>query len=143
MLARELSGINESGPNAVILGGEPAVDTRNQTGIGGPMLELGLSAAVSLDKAGFDWTVLSMTSDGIDGPSRAAGMVCTRSMIRDPDTVRAIRDSISSHDSRPMCDTLNACVTTGPTGTNVNDLAILIRWDTESNPSQNNCEKHP
>ena len=128
MLVQDLRGLEATRSAAIILGGEPIVNAENHDGIGGPMLELGLGAVVGLESTDFDWTILSMTSDGIDGPSNAAGMVCTRSMLDQPGVLGTIRDSISSHDSLPMCDTLNASIKTGPTGTNVNDLAVLIRW---------------
>jgi glycerate 2-kinase len=131
-LANEL--MNGEGPKtiAVIMGGEPTVDASKTDGIGGPMLELGLSAALKLAQTDTDWTVISITSDGIDGPSLAAGLVLTASMLSASIKQQAAHAAIRSHDTRSICDTLGATIYTGPTGTNVNDIAIAIRWARET-----------
>lgn len=118
-------------PVAVIMGGEPTVNAVGSDGIGGPMLELGLCAATQLAKTNFDWTLLTFTSDGMDGPSQAAGMIITSSMISNTLKQQASIVALQNHDSLSMCDTLGATIITGPTGTNVNDVAIAIRWPNE------------
>lgn len=115
-------------PIAIILGGETVVDTDGQDGIGGPALELGLSAAVHLAPAAFDWSVVTFTTDGVDGPGKAAGCALTSSMISAPIKREAALGALKAHDTRSICDTLGATIDTGPTGTNVNDVAIVIRW---------------
>lgn len=125
-LAQRLVG---SARGAVALGGEPTVDTRGRGGIGGTTLELGLGCALGLMSSGSDWTVIALTTDGIDGPSGAAGCVLTRSMLSAPGAADAARDALGHHDTLSICDTLGATIRTGPTGTNVNDIAIAIRWD--------------
>ena len=127
-LARSLIVADEKAPYAVIMGGEPTVNAEKSDGVGGPMLELGLSAACELTNAQFDWTVLTLTSDGMDGPSAAAGLVMTGSMLSSSTKREEARLALARHDSGTMCDTLGAKITTGPSGTNVNDVAIAIRW---------------
>lgn len=115
-------------PTAVLLGGEPTVDASCGDGIGGPMLELGLSAACVLAKTSIDWSLLAFTTDGVDGPSGAAGLVLCAAMMSNPLKQQASLASLRHHDALSMCDTLGATIITGPTGTNVNDIAIAIRW---------------
>ena len=45
------------------------------------------------------------------------------------------RQALARHDSGTMCDTLCAKITTGPSGTNVNDVAIAIRWPDTTDPA--------
>ncbi|MFG0246004.1 MAG: DUF4147 domain-containing protein [Phycisphaerales bacterium JB052] len=137
MLSVQITATEEPLPVAFILGGEPTVNASGTEGIGGPMLELGLAAAAQLAQDDFHWTVLTMTSDGMDGPSNAAGMVLSSSMIPDAETLDAINAALEQHDTLGMCDTLNATVITGPTGTNVNDIAIAIRWPGDNTDRRN------
>ena len=37
--------------------------------------------------------------------------------------------AIENHDALTMCDRIGASIRTGCTGTNINDIAIAIRWD--------------
>jgi hydroxypyruvate reductase len=130
-LAQQLIASDSDQTTAVIMGGEPTVDTHGSDGIGGPMLELGISAACELSKASFDWSLLTFTTDGVDGPSGAAGMVMARSMLNAPIKQQAARAALSQHDTLSICDTLGATIRTGPSGTNVNDIAIAIRWSND------------
>jgi|GEM_PF-3221861 len=127
-LARALLASDDQAPCAVCLGGEPTVRVGDQPGIGGPMLELAARAAVELNGADFPWTVISLATDGIDGPSGVAGAVFTHDMLRNPDAIRQLKSAIERHDTLGICDQLDATIRTGHTGTNVNDLAIAIRW---------------
>lgn len=113
-------------PIAVCLGGEPTVDASSSTGSGGPMLELAIAAAQELNDAPFDWTIITFATDGIDGPTPAAGAVITSHML-DAITPNQLEESLANHDTLSLCDTLNATIITGHTGTNVNDIALIIR----------------
>jgi glycerate 2-kinase len=150
-LAEALLDTNESAskpPNIVVYGGEPTVNTNNteltnvstlsqsfaksslKSGSGGPMLELGAACAAQLaSKADFPWTVITFATDGIDGPTDAAGAIFTNDMFDNPETVKQMHSSLDCHDSLTICDTLGASIRTGPTGTNVNDVAVAIRWE--------------
>jgi len=71
--------------------------------------------------------VASVDTDGLDGPTDAAGAVADAATL-DPD---AARDGLDRHDVYPLLDEANALLRTGPTGTNVNDLRAIVveRWE--------------
>ena len=121
-----------------ILGGETTVTLRGK-GIGGRNQEVALAAAIAL--AGKPRTVLaSVATDGDDGPTGAAGAVVTgetavfaRQNQLDPVTYLDNNDSHtfftrfdSHHLSGHPAQTL---IKTGQTGTNVNDLIIILTYD--------------
>ncbi len=131
-LAQALSASGDQAPCAVCLGGEPTVRVGARSGIGGPMLELAARAAVELSGADFPWTVISLATDGVDGPSGVAGAVFTHDMLRNPDAIRQLKSAIERHDTLGICDQLGATIRTGHTGSNVNDLAMVIRWPSKT-----------
>ena len=112
-------------PCAIILGGETVVQVRGE-GLGGRNQELALSAARGID--GLDNVVIaSVATDGTDGPTHAAGgIVDGKTMMRlgkeGIDVEEALNDNDSYHALEAAGDLLN----TGPTGTNVNDLIVLL-----------------
>ncbi len=120
---------NAQYPIASILGGEPTVDASGATGSGGPMTELAITSAVKLIDAPFRWTLVTFATDGIDGPTDAAGAIITSEMLTDPTIRSALGQSLKEHDALTMCDTIGATIRTGATGSNVNDIALAIRWD--------------
>lgn len=128
-LARELIDSTHTPPIAVCLGGEPTVDTTGTTGTGGPILELALSCAQELAQTDFRWTIITFATDGIDGPTDAAGAIITNDMMNTPNAKSHVQIALQEHNALPMCDMLGATIRTGPTGTNVNDIALAIRWD--------------
>ena len=112
---------------AFIAGGETVVHLTGK-GMGGRNQELALSAAQGI--AGLDNVlVFSVGSDGTDGPTDAAGGIvdgCTESMLAD----KGIRISsvLAQNDAYNALRAIDALIMTGPTGTNVNDVAaVLIR----------------
>ena len=126
-LAREVrsSGRPAPAPCALILGGETVVRLTGR-GKGGRNQELALSAARGI--AGLDGTVvLSVGSDGTDGPTDAAGGIvdggtAERLKARGFDIERVLADN----DSYTALAAADSLVVTGPTGTNVNDLALVL-----------------
>ncbi|EMA61422.1 glycerate kinase type-2 family protein [Halorubrum lipolyticum] len=130
-------------PPAVLLsGGETTVTLADaeEPGTGGPNAELVASAGVALaegplgdevvegsgDESGGDDTprvvVASVDTDGLDGPTDAAGAIADAATL-DPD---AARDALDRHDVYPLLDDAGALLWTGPTGTNVNDLRAIV-----------------
>ena len=113
------------GKRAYIAGGECVVHLRG-TGMGGRNQELALAAAQGL--AGIPNAALfSVGSDGTDGPTDAAGGYV------DGDTLAAltaqgirVRDVLANNDSYHALDAVGGLLKTGPTGTNVNDFAVLL-----------------
>jgi len=123
--AERLATLLGDDPTALIRGGETTVTLSDDSGTGGRCQELALAAARVVGGLGREAVVLAAGTDGRDGPTDAAGALVgpeTWARIRsagiDPD--RALR----RHDSYPALDAANALLRTGPTGTNVMDLAI-------------------
>jgi glycerate 2-kinase len=112
----------------LIYGGETTVKIPNHCdGIGGRNQELALAAAIALgDNPRRAW-IATLGTDGIDGPTPAAGAIVA------PNTIARARSIglnpqtyLDRHDSYRFWLQLNALNTIGPTGTNVADIAIAI-----------------
>ena len=109
---------------AFLAGGETVVRLTG-TGKGGRNQELALSAAEGIE--GLDALVFSVGSDGTDGPTDAAG-----GMV-DGDTAGELRrqgvrihDVLQSNDAYHALKKVDGLIITGPTGTNVNDVAVAL-----------------
>ncbi len=109
----------------LLAGGETTVTVRGN-GQGGRNQELVLSAALALD--GIDGvTVLSAATDGGDGSSDAAGaMADGRTLRRARAAGLNAQHMLDQNDSHHFFQALNDQVVSGPTGTNVNDVVIMI-----------------
>ncbi len=112
-------------PVCVLSGGETTCTVRG-SGIGGRNQEFVLAAAIALQGAQ-GVTILSGGTDGIDGPTDAAGA------IADGETVAKAaaagldaRTFLADNDSYRFFEPLNALLKTGPTGTNVMDVRLLL-----------------
>jgi glycerate-2-kinase len=124
-LAARLLAEPGDGPVAVVAGGETTVEVVG-VGLGGRSQHLALAAALVL--AGHPGAVLAAGTDGVDGPTDAAGALV------DGDTAAALRRAgidpeatLRATDSHHALDAVGALVRTGPTGTNVADLALALR----------------
>src|SRR3989449_10349095 len=111
-------------PAALIAGGETTVTIRGN-GKGGRNQELALAAAVRI--SGSEGVVVgSFATDGIEGRTNAAGALVDGSTI-----TRGLRlrmdpeEYLRNNDSYQYFSKLKDLIITGPTGTNVNDIAIL------------------
>ncbi|MEO5888071.1 MAG: MOFRL family protein [Anaerolineales bacterium] len=128
MLARKLRAEISKDPRPffLITGGETTV-TINGEGKGGRNQELALAAVKEL--AGLeDAMLISLATDGDDGPTDAAGAVVTgdsaqRAALLGLDAAAYL----SRNDAYPFFDALGDLLKTGPSGTNVNDLVFLIQ----------------
>jgi hydroxypyruvate reductase len=115
-------------PNScLILGGETTVTLRGD-GMGGRNQELALAAAIALD--GVPGVALaSLATDGDDGPTGAAGAVVTGETAG---VARAGRldphDYLARNDSYTFFEQVGGLLRTGPTGTNVNDLVMILKY---------------
>ena len=112
-------------PCAIICGGETIVRITGQ-GKGGRNQELALSAAESI--SGMDNVVIAAVgSDGTDGPTDAAGGIVdgnTKALLSEKGiSIPAILADNNSYYALKEVDSL---IMTGPTGTNVNDLYLLL-----------------
>jgi hydroxypyruvate reductase len=112
-------------PACVVAGGETTVTIRGE-GKGGRNQELALSAAIQLD--GLDQTmVVALATDGTDGPTDAAGAIADGSTLRRArDKKLLARDYLANNDSYHFFEQLDDLLLTGPTNTNVNDLAFVF-----------------
>ena len=111
-------------PRAYLAGGETVVHLTG-AGKGGRNQELALAAAPGIE--GLKAAVFSVGSDGTDGPTDAAGgyvdggtMAQLRNRGVDVDQV------LRSNDAYHALEKVNGLLFTGPTGTNVNDVAVLL-----------------
>jgi glycerate 2-kinase len=119
------SGNPVAAPACILSGGETTVTVRGQ-GRGGRNQEFALAAAPALDGIK-DVLVLSAGTDGTDGPTDAAGAIATGStMERARDLGLAAERCLADNDSYPFFDALGDLIRTGPTGTNVMDIHLLL-----------------
>lgn len=113
-------------PVAVITSGETTVRVRGR-GRGGRNQEFALALVDPLAAHGGDVVVASIGTDGIDGPTDAAGALvdaasAARAATAGFDSARALADN----DSYPCLAATGDLVRLGPTGTNVGDLQVLL-----------------
>ncbi|HHA18166.1 MAG TPA: glycerate kinase, partial [Methylophaga sp.] len=126
-IAREVvhSGNPLSPPACIIAGGETTVTIRGE-GLGGRNQELAL--AIALDLQGLDNVAfLSAGSDGTDGPTDAAGAFAfgdtvARGQNKGLDAQAYLQNNDSYHYFKAIGDLFQS----GPTGTNVMDLQIIL-----------------
>ena len=112
-------------PCAIIAGGETVVTLKGK-GKGGRNQEMALAAAKGI--AGLDDTlVFALGSDGTDGPTDAAGG------IADGNTLAKLRaanididKTLANNDSYNALKAVDGLIITGPTGTNVNDVVVVL-----------------
>ena len=115
---------NPLSPPAVVLsGGETTVTVRGD-GEGGPNLEYALSAALEL--GGANAVLASVDTDGRDGGTDAAGAVVDGETLGTREEREAARDALARNDALPFLAERDCVLETGPTGTNVNDLRVLV-----------------
>jgi glycerate 2-kinase len=114
-------------PACVIASGETTVHVRG-AGRGGRNQEVVLAAAEVIDGRAGSMALASAGTDGIDGPTDAAGAVA------DSTTVARARAAglpspqacLDDNDTYAYFDALGDLIRTGPTGTNVGDLQIFL-----------------
>jgi glycerate 2-kinase len=121
--------IAEPSKTVLIYGGETTVNLpENCTGKGGRNTELGLAAAIELAKHGVPAWIITLATDGTDGPTDAAGATVNeqtseRSLVLGLDAKMAL----DRHDSYSFFQQLGDLHLIGATGTNVADITIAIR----------------
>lgn len=110
---------------AFIAGGETVVRVIG-SGKGGRNQELALAAAPGI--SGLAGTaVFSLGSDGTDGPTDAAGGFCdgsTKKRLKEQNI--DIYELLKANDAYHALKNCGGLIVTGPTGTNVNDLAVVL-----------------
>lgn len=110
---------------AFIAGGETVVHLRGH-GKGGRNQELALAAATEISGLQ-DTLVFSVGSDGTDGPTDAAGGLVDEhtagELLRQGIQIHAV---LSDNDAYHALEKVDGLILTGPTGTNVNDVSVLL-----------------
>ena len=114
-----------SPPCVIVAGGETVVRVKGK-GKGGRNQEVALSAAITIEGLE-NVVILSFGTDGTDGPTDAAGGIvdgqtAQRLKALNMDPMAYLNDN----DSYTALKKVNALLITGPTGTNVNDLMLVI-----------------
>lgn len=118
-------------PYALLCGGETTVTVRG-TGRGGRNSEAALAAAIALENA-TGCSMIFAGSDGIDGPTDAAGAVIDGSTIGRARAQKFVpRALLDNNDAYRFFAPLGDLVITGPTGTNVMDVAVALIEDDDS-----------
>jgi glycerate 2-kinase len=128
-LAEKAIGIRNKGnmqePLCLISGGETTVNVKGQ-GTGGRNMELALSFGIGISGVK-GVTLLSAGTDGTDGPTDAAGAVADGEMVHnavgsgiDPEMY------LADNDSYTFFKKAGGLFVTGPTGTNVMDIQVIL-----------------
>ncbi len=114
-------------PVAIIVGGETTVKVAGN-GLGGRNQELVLAAVFHI-KNNLDCTIVaaSLGTDGVDGPTDAAGaIVDNNTYVRSLKLGLKPEVFLAENDSYHLFSNLNDLIFTGQTGTNVNDISLII-----------------
>jgi glycerate-2-kinase len=115
---------------ALVLGGETTVtlNRSQRNGLGGRNQEAVLSAALKCTfQPKVDIAILCVSTDGVDGNSKAAGAILTpKTMSRIKESMR-VKEYLYKHDSYSALRKLRSLIITGRTGTNLNDIAIVCK----------------
>jgi len=115
-------------PACVIAGGETTVTLGESPGLGGRNLELALGAVEDLADCP-NVALISLATDGDDGPTDAAGAVVTgETLARAKKRNLFPSDFLARHDAYNFFEPLGDLLKPGPTGTNVNDLNFLFTF---------------
>ena len=113
-------------PACVISGGETTVHVVGG-GKGGRNQEFALAMARQLASLGPSVAAVSAGTDGIDGPTDAAGAIVDHTTLARADAAGLAPDRyLNDNDSYAFFQALNDLVRTGPTNTNVGDLQVVL-----------------
>jgi glycerate 2-kinase len=121
------SGQPASPPVCLLAGGETTVTVRGQ-GRGGRNQEMAVAAARPLSGFPVEAVMAALATDGIDGASDAAGGVADRTSLARAALLGLAPPEafLAESDSNGFLAPLGDLIVTGPTGTNVVDLTVLL-----------------
>jgi glycerate 2-kinase len=126
-IAREIqvAGRPVKVPACVISGGETTVTIRGK-GLGGRNQEFALAAAIDIAGLG-DTVILSAGTDGTDGPTDAAGAIADGATLARAQALHLdAPEYLANNDSYRFLDATGDLIQTGPTGTNVADIQLIL-----------------
>jgi glycerate 2-kinase len=112
-------------PCCVVAGGETTVTVTGK-GAGGRAQEFAAAAALEIAGLAKVW-VVAIGTDGTDGPTDAAGAVIDGHTVARAQRLSVdLKGALKRHNTYPALKRLDQLIVTGPTGTNVNDLYLLL-----------------
>lgn len=122
--------MNEVNKSVIIAGGESTVTIKGE-GLGGRNQEVVLGAlANNIDVD--DVVIAALGTDGIDGPTDAAGVIFDYSNITEIRKLNLnVTEYLERNDSYNFFKQINCLIKTGETGTNVTDLIIALKYQKE------------
>ncbi|QZX99183.1 glycerate kinase type-2 family protein [Halobaculum rubrum] len=117
-------------PAVVLSGGETTVSVQGD-GTGGPNLECALAAGIEFalpesPVADRPVAFLAADTDGRDGSTDAAGALVTAQTVGNAADAAAARAALDDNDALSALRDRDALIRTGATGTNVNDLRVVV-----------------
>lgn len=127
-IAKEITETNKpvKKPALIICGGESTVTLKSNPGVGGRNQTVSLSALIKINDSK-NITICCIGTDGVDGNSKAAGAIADSDILKkslekglDPLTY------LSNFDSNTFFSKTGGEIITGPTGTNVNDIYMVM-----------------
>ena len=111
----------------MLWGGETTVTIRGK-GLGGRNQEMALAAAIEL-KGRANTLAAFFATDGNDGPTDAAGAFADgETVARGAATGLSAQAYLENNDSYHFFKAIDDLIITGPTNTNVNDIALILTW---------------
>ena len=126
LLYQELLKHEDEDKVALIMGGETIVNVKGN-GLGGRNQELVLSQVEHL-KGMDNVLMMSLGSDGTDGPTEAAGGYVDADSFSKLETLNIdYREVLENNDAYHALERIGGLIITGPTGTNVNDISIIVK----------------
>ncbi len=126
--AREVGSrlARDAAPGVRVYAGETTVTVTGE-GRGGRNQELALAAALAIEGRA-DVVVAALGTDGVDGPTPAAGAVVDGATVARAEAQgRSPLEHLARNDAYPLLDAAGDLLVSGPTGTNVGDLTVVWR----------------
>lgn len=121
----EANPMNLQFPCALIVGGETVVRVTGN-GMGGRNQEIALQAAKDL-KGRKKVVLFSLASDGTDGPTDAAGGIVDGTTAQKMEALGMdVDEYLQDNDAYHALEKVDCLLMTGPTGTNVNDVTVML-----------------
>jgi len=112
-------------PCGIVAGGETTVTVVGK-GVGGRNQEIALGAALKIDGVN-GAVVASISTDGVDGPTDAAGALADgKTILRSRELELDAEEFLADNDSYAFFSKLGDLILTGSTGTNVNDVSVIV-----------------
>ena len=118
-------------PRALITGGEATVTVPPDHGVGGRNQQSTLAAIDAVQRSGMPWPagllIASVGTDGEDGPTDAAGGCADAAVVATIERLDLdVPAAVARCDAYPLLAAAGGIIRTGPTGTNVADIRIVL-----------------